>query len=45
MEENNLENAKILFQEGIKYFQEENYEIAEQKFIDSLLPALEFQRI
>ena len=36
MEENNLENAKNLFQEGIKYLQQENYEIAEQKFIDSL---------
>ena len=36
MEENNLENAKALFQEGIKYLQQENYEIAEQKFIESL---------
>ena len=33
MEENNLENAKYLFQEGIKYLHQENYEIAEQKFI------------
>ena len=36
MEENNLENVKALFQEGIKYLQQENYEIAEQKFIESL---------
>ena len=36
MEENNLENAKNLFQEGLKYLQQENYEIAEKKFIDSL---------
>ena len=36
MEENNLENAKNLFQDGIKYLQQENYEIAEKKFIDSL---------
>ena len=36
MEENNLENAKNLFQEGLKYLQQENYEIAEQKFIESL---------
>ena len=36
MKENNLENAQVLFQEGIKYLQEENYEIAEQKFIESL---------
>ena len=36
MEENNLDNAKALFHEGIKYLQQENYEIAEQKFVDSL---------
>ena len=36
MEENNLENAHALFQEGIKYLQQENYEISEQKFIESL---------
>ena len=36
MEENNLANVKALFQEGIKYLQQENYEIAEQKFIESL---------
>ena len=33
MEENNLENAKALFQEGVKYLQQdESYSSAEKNF-------------
>ena len=36
MKVKNLENAKISFEKGLKYFQQENYEQAENCFLESL---------
>ena len=36
MKDQNLENAKIFFEKGLKFFQEENYEQAENLFLESL---------